>query len=217
MRATISLGRYREGQLPVASNDHLRTALVVVDVQRDFCVGGALATSGGHRIIPAINAYFDQARKAALPVYLSRDWHPPITSHFQAYGGEWPHHCVQGTPGAEFHPDLTVPPDATNITKGHTPEHPGYSAFDGHTPDGRPLLTDLRDRHIDMLYVAGLTIEYCVKLTTLDALGAGLQVTVLTDAVAGLEATPGDSARALAEMERAGAHLTTGLAAAHRR
>jgi nicotinamidase/pyrazinamidase len=192
-------------------------ALLVVDVQRDFCPGGALAAPGSDRILPAINRYVAEARDLALPIYASRDWHPGVTTHFQPYGGEWPPHCVQGSPGAEFHPDLSLPADAIVISKGEDPERPGYSAFDGHTPDGQPFLTELRNRAIDTLYVTGLTTEYCVKQTTLDGLRAGLRVSVLTDAIAGIDAHPGDVDRALAEMARGGATLTTGLAAARAR
>jgi nicotinamidase/pyrazinamidase len=186
-------------------------ALLVVDVQVDFCPGGALAAPDGHRIVPAVNRYLAEARRLGMPVYASRDWHPAETNHFKAYGGEWPPHCVQNTEGARFHPDLDLPPDAIVISKGEDPRHPGYSAFDGHTPDGRALLTDLRSRGIDIVYVAGLTAEYCVKQTALDALKAGVHAVALTDAIAGINARPGDADRALAEMKKAGAELATGL------
>jgi nicotinamidase/pyrazinamidase len=184
-----------------------RWALLVVDVQRDFRPGGVLPVPEGDRVVPAINSYLAEAQALGIPIYASRDWHPPVTSHFKAYGGEWPPHCVQGSPGAEFHPDLELPATTTIISKGEDPEQDGYSAFDGHTPGGESLLADLRSRRVDRVCVAGLTIEYCVKLTTLDALRAGLRVTVLTDAVAGIDAHPGDADRAAAEMQRAGADL----------
>lgn len=208
----------------VASWNRVRTgssgehrALVVVDVQRDFCPGGALPAAGCARIIPRINAYLVEAQQLGLPIYASRDWHPAVTAHFKPYGGEWPPHCVQGSAGAEFHPGLELPASATIISKGHDPDRPGYSAFDGLTADGRTFLTDLRHRHLETLYVAGLTTEYCVKQTTLDALRAGLRVSVLTDAIAGIDAHPGDVDRALTEMARAGAELTTDLAATRTR
>lgn len=193
----------------VLVGDH--PALLVVDVQRDFCPGGALPAPGGDRIVPAINAYLADARALGIPTYASRDWHPAVTTHFKPYGGEWPPHCVQGSAGAAFHPDLDLPPDAIVISKGEDPERPGYSAFDGRAPDGHPLLTDLRSRAVDALYITGLTTEYCVKQTAVDALRAGLHVTVLTDAIAGIDARPGDVDRALSDMARAGADLTTGL------
>jgi nicotinamidase/pyrazinamidase len=188
-------------------------ALLVVDVQRDFCPGGALAVPDGDRILPVINAHLAEARELGIPIYASRDWHPAVTSHFKAYGGEWPPHCVQDSPGAEFHPRLELPRSAIVISKGEDPARAGYSAFDGRTEEGRPFKDDLRDRHVDTLYVAGLATDYCVRQTVLDAVRAGFHVAVLADAIAGIDARPGDTARALAEMEGAGAHMTTTLAA----
>ena len=182
-------------------------ALLVVDVQRDFCPGGALAAEGGARILPAVNRAVERARAAGQPVYASRDWHPPVTSHFQAYGGEWPPHCVQGTEGAAFHPELRLPPEAIVISKGDDPERPGYSAFDGRTPDGRAFADDLRARGVTRLFVAGIATDYCVKASALDARRAGLDVVVLTDAVTGIDAKPGDVNRALEEMADAGVEL----------
>ena len=182
-------------------------ALLVVDVQRDFCPGGALVAPGGSRLVPVINRYIAEARDRGLPVYASRDWHPAVTTHFKAYGGQWPPHCVQGTPGAEFHPDLKLPADVLVISKGDHPEASGYSVVDGHTPTGKSFLDDLRDRGIDSLYVAGIATEYCVKSSVVDALRAGLDVTVLSDAVTGIDVNPGDADRALADMRHAGAHL----------
>jgi len=187
-----------------------RAALLIVDVQRDFCPGGALPAPGCLRIIAPLNAYLARARALRMPVYASRDWHPAVTTHFKAYGGPWPPHCVQGTEGAEFHPSLELPPDTIVVSKGDDPERPGYSAFEGRTPDGRPLADDLRHRGIAHLYVAGLTTDYCVRQTVLDGLAAGLRVTVLTDAVAAIDARPGDGEQALAEMSAKGAALASG-------
>lgn len=196
-----------------ATRGRRRRALIVVDVQRDFCPGGALPAPGCNRILPAINRHLAEAHALGMTIYASRDWHPPVTTHFKEYGGEWPPHCVQGSPGAQFHPALELPPTAIIISKGEDPERPGYSAFEGHTPDGRSLLQDLRDRRVEMLYVAGVATDYCVRQTTLEALRAGLQVAVLTDAVAGIDVHPGDVDRALAEMSRAGAEMATAFAA----
>jgi nicotinamidase/pyrazinamidase len=161
--------------------------------------------------VPVINAYLAEARELAMPIYASRDWHPAVTTHFKPFGGEWPPHCVQGSAGAAFHAGLALPASAIVISKGDDPERPGYSAFDGHTPDRRPFLDDLRRRHIDTLYIAGLTAEYCVKQTALDALRADLRAIVLSDAIAGIDAHPGDADRALSEMAHAGADVTTSL------
>jgi nicotinamidase/pyrazinamidase len=182
-------------------------ALLVVDVQNDFCPGGALPAAEALQILPALNQHVAEAREQEIKVYASRDWHPEVTNHFKAYGGPWPPHCVQGSEGARFHPDLELPADAVVITKGDVSDRPGYSAFDGRTPQGKSLLEELRDRKIDRVCVAGLTAEYCVKQTVLDALKAGFDVTVLADAVAGINAAAGDADRALAEMADAGARV----------
>jgi nicotinamidase/pyrazinamidase len=184
-----------------------RAALLIVDVQKDFCPGGALPAPGGDRIIPALNRHLAEARERDMPVYASRDWHPAVTSHFKEYGGEWPPHCVQGSAGAQFHGDLKLPADAIVISKGNDAAKPGYSAFDGRTSDGEALLHDLRDRHVTRLYVGGIATDYCVKATALDAAQAGLDVRVLRDAITGIDVQPGDADRALEEMSRAGAQI----------
>jgi nicotinamidase/pyrazinamidase len=189
-----------------------RAALLIVDVQRDFCPGGALPAPGGDRILPGLNRYIADARAHDMPVYASRDWHPAITNHFKEYGGEWPPHCVQGSEGAAFHPRLELPDDAIVITKGDDPERPGYSAFDGRTEAGAPFLDELRQRHIDKLYVTGIATDYCVKASVLDARRAGIEVTVLTDAIAPIDARPGDADRAIAEMIAAGARTAREIA-----
>jgi len=186
-------------------------ALLVVDVQRDFCPGGALPAEDCGRALPNINRYLSEAHERGVTVYASRDWHPVSTPHFDTHGGEWPPHCVQGSAGAEFHPELRLPPGTIVVSKGDDPTGHGYSAFDGHTPSGNALVADLRERHIDTLSIAGIATEYCVKHTTLDARRAGFRVHVLTDAIAGIERQPGDVRRALAEMSDAGAHLATEL------
>ena len=184
-----------------------KAALLIVDVQNDFCPAGALPARGGDRIVPALNRYLAEARARDIPVYASRDWHPEVTNHFKAHGGEWPPHCIQGTSGAQFHPDLKLPGDAVVISKGDEPDRPGYSAFDGHTVEGKTLLDDLRDRHIGRVYLAGIATDYCVKATALDALHAGLQVHILSNAITGIDVRPGDADRALDEMSEAGARI----------
>jgi nicotinamidase/pyrazinamidase len=179
----------------------------VVDVQNDFCAGGALAVENSARVVSALNRYLANLAGSGAAIYASRDWHPRQSSHFQAYGGQWPTHCVEATVGAAFHPDLRLPPDTIVISKGMDPAKAGYSAFDGTTPDGRPLLADLRQRQIDHVYVGGLATDYCVRHSVLDALSAGFQVTVLEDAIAGVD--PQGSADALAEMRQNGAAFAT--------
>jgi nicotinamidase/pyrazinamidase len=184
-----------------------RAGLLVVDVQNDFCPGGALPVPDGDRVVAVLNRYIEDAAARGVTVYASRDWHPVVTAHFRPYGGPWPVHCVQGTAGARFHPGLRLPATAIVITKGESPEGHGYSVFEGHTPEGKPFLSDLRERGIDRLSVGGLATDYCVKHSVLDALSAGLRVTILEDAVAGVDRE--DSSRALAQMRESGARVKT--------
>jgi nicotinamidase/pyrazinamidase len=186
-----------------------RSALLVIDVQNDFCSGGALAVPQSDRVVAALNKYIDDAVARGLPVYASRDWHPDVTSHFAQYGGTWPVHCVQGTPGAGFHADLRLPQTSTVVSKGEQVNSAGYSAFEGRTSNGTNLLADLRRRGITHLFVGGLATDYCVKHSVLDALLSGLRVIVLEDAIAGVEVNPGDSARALADMREKGAEVVS--------
>jgi nicotinamidase/pyrazinamidase len=194
----------------MAANTAAAHALVVVDVQRDFCPGGALAAPDGEAIVPAINQHVADAQADGMAVYATRDWHPAQTTHFKQYGGERPPHCVQHTEGARFHPALQLPAGTIVISKGMDPAKAGYSAFDGETADHRTFLADLRRHHIEHMYVAGIATDYCVKQTVLDALHEGLRVSVLLDAIAPIDAHPGDAERALKEMVEAGAQLVYG-------
>src|SRR5512135_2518391 len=177
--------------------DRHRAALLVVDVQKDFCAGGALPVPNADRVVSAMNRYIDEAVARGMAVYASRDWHPPLSHHFKPYGGPWPVHCVKDTDGARFHPDIRLPATAIVLTKDEDVTSPGYSAFEGRTPEGWPFLDDLRARGIGRLYVGGLATDYCVKQSVMDALSAGLGVTLLEDAIAGID--PEDSARAIAD------------------
>ena len=188
-----------------------RSALLVVDVQNDFCTGGTLAVHGSERVVEALNRHLASAVAHDVPVYASRDWHPPTTTHFVAYGGTWPVHCVQQTRGADFHPDLHLPGDTIIVTKGTNPERPGYSAFEGETATGQPLVEDLRARGISHLYVGGLATDYCVRQSVLDAIANGFEVTVLGDAIAAVNVAPGDDARSLEEMTARGAAVVASV------
>src|SRR5262249_14422194 len=185
-----------------------KAALLLVDVQNDFFAGGALPVPKAHGVLPSLNRYIAEAVLSHMAVYASRDWHPAASSHFKEYGGPWPPHCVQGSAGARFHDDIDLPPALTVITKGDDFASSGYSDFEGHTAAGSPFLADLRARGISHLYVGGVATEYCVRHTVMDALAAGLRVTVLQDAIAGID--PEDSERALAEMLEAGAEFAAG-------
>jgi nicotinamidase/pyrazinamidase len=139
------------------------------------------------------------------PVYASRDWHPPDTTHFHEFGGPWPPHCVAGTPGAELRPDLRLPRGAIVVSKGQDRNDAGYSAVEGLTPDGRRLVDDLRSRRISEVYVGGLATDYCVRATVLDLRREGFAVHLIEDGIAGIGAA--DACRALDEMTAAGASL----------
>jgi nicotinamidase/pyrazinamidase len=184
------------------------SALLIVDVQRDFCPGGSLAVAGGDEIIPIINRYIEVFQEKKLPVLASRDWHPPETVHFETGGGTWPDHCVQGTDGARFHSDLRLPDDLVVVSKGM---HPGvddsYSASQAVTDDGIKLHEFLRQQGISRIHVCGIATDHCVRATVLDALADGFAVTLLQDAIRGVDLNPGDSKRAMAEMISAGADI----------
>lgn len=184
-------------------------ALLVVDVQNDFCPGGSLAVPAGDRVVPVLNRYIQRFRELKAPIYASRDWHPPATRHFQSGGGVWPPHCVQGTKGAEFHPGLALPPEAVLVSKGMDPAEDAYSCFQAEEAGGEDFAVSLGARGIQRLFVGGLATDYCVRATVLDALHEGFQVVVLRDAIAAVDVTPGDGERAIEEMRVAGAVFAT--------
>jgi nicotinamidase/pyrazinamidase len=181
-----------------------RAALLIVDLQNDFRPSGALAVPDGDRVVQPLNRAAQFFAAQGLPVLASRDWHPPVTSHFREFGGLWPPHCIQGSRGAEFHPNLQLPPEVMVISKGCDPDSDSYSAFDGKADDGRTLEQILRDLGVLHLYIGGLASDYCIRSSALDARKAGLEVTVLSDGIAGVNITPGDTEKALEEMERSG-------------
>jgi nicotinamidase/pyrazinamidase len=184
-----------------------RAVLLIVDLQNDFCPGGSLAVTEGDTIIPQINRYIELFRAHGLPVIASRDWHPPVTDHFSRYGGQWPPHCIQGSAGADFHPALRLPDDVTVVSKGSDPHRDDYSAMQAILASGLTLEEQLRKNGVTQLYVCGLATDYCVKWSVLDALREGFGVTLLTDAVKGVELSPGDSLRAREEVAAAGGKL----------
>ena len=188
--------------------------LLVVDVQNDFCPGGTLAVPGGDAIVPKVNRAIALFGRRHLPILATRDWHPRMTKHFKEFGGAWPPHCVQGTKGARFHPDLKLSEGVVVLSKGMDPEEDSYSAFQALAQDGRDLLSILHERGVDEIFLCGLATDYCVRASALDALRHGIRVTVLSDAVRGVDLRPGDSEAALREIETQGGRLvqTKGLA-----
>lgn len=186
------------------------TALVIVDVQNDFAdPAGGLSVSGGHAVVPVINAQIDQALDAGAEVVYTQDWHPPVTRHFAKDGGVWPVHCVAHTWGAELHPELRVVGPV--VRKGSNGED-GYSGFtmrDPHTGETVPTELDalLHGRGVTDVVIVGLATDYCVKATALDARRLGYTATVLLEAIAAVDLAPGDGAQALEEMVAAGVRL----------
>ena len=187
--------------------DH--AALVIVDVQNDFCEGGSLAVPRGDEVVPVLNEYARRFVDANLPVYATRDWHPERTTHFKQFGGVWPPHCVAGTRGAEFHPDLKLPPGTIVVSKGKGAEEDAYSAFQAEEESGVPFTDSLKQRGIEHLFVGGLATDYCVQSSVHDAIAQGFQVTLLEDAVRGVDLKAGDSERELRKMKEAGAGTAT--------
>lgn len=174
-------------------------ALVIVDVQRDL-VDGSLAVPDAGQVVPVLEHYIGCFRKKGLPVFATRDWHPPDHVSFGERGGAWPAHCVAGTPGAEF--ALALDGDATIVSKGTSPDTDANSAF-----EGTGLDETLRSAGIRRLFVGGLATDYCVLATVRDALDRGYRVFLLADATRAADLKPGDGAFAVRTMLRLGAQL----------
>jgi nicotinamidase/pyrazinamidase len=178
---------------------------VLVDIQNDFCPGGALAVPGGDRVVGVVNSLAPIFRL----VVASQDWHPAGHVSFETRGGPWPPHCIQGTRGADFHPELDQSSLGGVVRKAANPDRDAYSAFDGYDNESRTLDQILRSHGIEEIYVAGLATDYCVRATALEGIEKGYRVAVVVDAVRAVDASPGDGERALGEIERRGGRLVT--------
>lgn len=181
---------------PIGSGD----ALIVVDVQNDFCAGGALAVPGAERIFQNVNRLMPRFEH----LLATKDWHPANHSSFQAQGGPWPPHCVQHTPGSEFHPALEASRIQKTILKGSDVAAPGYSGF-----EATDLAAELRSRGVKRVFTCGLATDYCVRETTVAARAEGFEVVAVTDAMSAVDVQAGDGQRALEDMRAAGAELAT--------
>jgi len=181
------------------------SALVLVDIQNDFCPGGALAVAEGDETVSVANRLMPH-----FPLIIStQDWHPINHVSFRERGGPWPPHCVQGTEGAALHPDLNRTPISHYFFKASSVDNDAYSEFEGADDTGRSLDEVLRSNGVKRLYVAGLATDYCVRATVLDGVSRGYEVYVCTDGVRAVNVDPMDGEKALNEMSRAGAHLIT--------
>lgn len=179
-----------------------KDALIGVDLQNDFCGGGALAVADGDAVIPVINALIPRFEH----VVFTRDWHPANHCSFsedpQWVDGSWPVHCVANTEGARFHPQLRIPDRARIESTAANPEAEAYSGF-----DGTELAEYLRAVGVTRVFVGGLATDYCVKETALDARKEGFDTVLLEDAVRGVDNPPGTAAQAIEEMRHAGVEV----------
>jgi nicotinamidase/pyrazinamidase len=173
-------------------------ALIIVDLQNDFCEGGALAVPDGDAVVEPINRLAREARF----VVATRDWHPPNHNSFREHGGPWTVHCVQGTAGAELHPRLDREQIDAVVDAGQAPDLPGYSGF-----EGTDLERMLHEHGASDVHLVGLALDYCVKATALDARRAGFDVVVHRDATRAIDAQPGDDELALEELRKAGVRV----------
>jgi nicotinamidase/pyrazinamidase len=174
--------------------------LVVVDVQNDFLPGGALAVPNGDRVVPVLNRYLKLFAERSLPIFATRDWHPPNHCSFREQGGQWPPHCVADTAGAAFAPTLAFPPMAIIVSKGTDPRKEAYSGF-----QGTDLAEQAKSAGVRRLFIGGLATEFCVLATVSDAIREGFPVFLLLDAIQGLEIKPGDDRRSEQAMVDRGA------------
>lgn len=175
-------------------------AVIAVDVQNDFCPGGALAVNDGDRVVPVLNRWIGAATAAGVPVIASRDWHPVNHCSFNSQGGPWPPHCIQDTPGAAFHPGLRLPPEVVRVSKGTAFDRDAYSAF-----DGTGLATFLREQGVKRLWIGGLAQDVCVLETVRSARQLGFETHVLVAATRAVD--PDKSEAVFKEMRRLGAVL----------
>ncbi len=175
-------------------------ALIVVDIQKDFCPGGALPVSEGDKVVEPLNNYMDMFKKAGLPVFATRDWHPEEHISFSINGGLWPVHCLQNSDGAKFHDDLQFPSEIFIINKGDSPELEAYSGFQGTVLDAL-----LKERGVRRIFVGGLATDYCVKNTVIGGLNLGYVVFLLSDAIRAVDIKRGDGENSIFEMLERGA------------
>jgi len=179
------------------------SVLVVVDVQNDFCPGGAIPVPDGDKIVPMLNEYVKKFKKTGAAIVFTRDWHPPDHSSFKSQGGPWPPHCVQNSKGAEFHKALILPPGAEIVSKADKQDE-AYSFL-----QGTDLAREFHQRGLTKMFVGGLATDYCVKETVLDGLKHGFEVYHLDDASRAVNVRPNGFESALEVMVKRGAKRVT--------
>ncbi len=179
-------------------------ALIIVDVQNDFCPGGSLAVEGGDLVAPTLSVVATRFRIKGARIFATQDWHPEGHSSFKDHGGPWPPHCVQGSHGAELHKDLRLPVGTSIVRKGADKSVDAYSGF----LDSN-LEEQLRRTDIKRLFIGGLATDYCVLNTVLDARARDFEVHLIEDAIAAVNAEPGDGEKAIEKMKESGAMTTT--------
>jgi nicotinamidase/pyrazinamidase len=180
-----------------------KVALIVVDVQRDFCEGGALPAADTLSLLRPLQDTIQTARRAGAAIVYTKDWHPKDHSSYETEGGPWPVHCAAGTPGAELMPPLQAAPDEVVIHKGVERDGAGYSGFELTGLDKK-----LKELDVDQIAVTGIATEYCVRATALDALKAKLPTVILIDLIRAVQ--PSETGRILEELRNEGAKLSTG-------
>lgn len=189
---------------PVQPLNPEQDALLIVDMQNDFLPGGSLAIPDGDAIIPVINSYIEKFVQAGATIFASRDFHPADHVSFKEQGGPWPSHCVKGTPGVEFHPDLRLPKSTIYIEKGKNAGKEAYSAL-----DATPLAEMLQQAGTKRVFVCGVATDYCVLASAKDLLAASFEVVLLSDGIKAVDVTSGDGDRTVAELIGLGATQTT--------
>lgn len=179
-------------------------ALLIADIQNDFLPGGALGIRGGDAIVPVLTAYVRRFEAQRLPLFVTRDWHPPNHCSFRPRGGPWPPHCIAGSPGSLPPPSFVVPASAVVIYKAIDADREAYSAFEGTALDRH-----LHALAVRRLFIGGLATDYCVLHTVQDAIRLGYEVVLLRDGIQSVDVQPGEGQRAVDAMLKLGAHSLT--------
>ncbi|HEY1481809.1 MAG TPA: isochorismatase family protein [Candidatus Acidoferrum sp.] len=179
-----------------------KSALIVVDVQRDFCEGGALAAADTLSLLEPLKKNIDTARRSGAAIVYTQDWHPAEHSSFRVNGGPWPIHCVGGTAGAELMAPLLAKEGDIVVHKGVGVDGAGYSGF-----EETGLAEQLRELGVERVYVSGIATEYCVRATALDALKEGFETFVIRDLVRAVQ--PNETTKVIQELSDAGAKIIT--------